>query len=89
MPAKSAALDRILEYAGSLDFEHEKRELESVLSTLTSHQELQEYIAKIRNRLTATVLQPVDVPMDDPNIQGMLEQNNTVVNGNKPSPVQP
>ena len=58
--AQRAAVERLVESAGTLEFEKEKQELAPVLEALKGRGELAEYEADIRARLAAKVVPPVD-----------------------------
>ena len=58
--AQRAAVGRLVESAGTLEFEKEKQELAPVLEALQGKGELADYGAAIRARLAAKVVTPVD-----------------------------
>jgi hypothetical protein len=56
--SRQAILDRLLDAAGTLEFEAEKYELELILPEVVNQPELAKYADQIRRRLSATVVVP-------------------------------
>jgi len=56
--ARKAALERLIEAAGQLNFEGEKRELAAVLPAIENQPQLDAYAQQIQGRLSATLLNP-------------------------------
>jgi len=58
LAARKAALERLIEAAGQLKFEAEKRELSAVLPAIDNQPQLDKYAQRIQERLSATLLTP-------------------------------
>lgn len=58
LAARKAVLERLLEAAGTQEFEKEKRELATILEVIKAQRQLSEYQERIRRRLSATLVTP-------------------------------
>lgn len=59
--ARRTALDRLLEYAGTLEFAKEKQELAAILTLISDQPQMDEYVQRIQRRVSATVLTPTRI----------------------------
>jgi hypothetical protein len=66
LEGKKAALDRLLDYAGTLDFQMEKALLETTLPLIAKQPELDGYRERIQQRLSATVVAPTGATVPTP-----------------------
>jgi hypothetical protein len=59
LEARKAALDRLIDEAGTLEFEQEKQQLSEILVNIRDQPELADYSGRIERRLSATIQSPI------------------------------
>jgi hypothetical protein len=67
--ARLTALDRLLECASTLDFAKEKQQLATILPLISNQPEMDKYVQRIQQRMSATVLTPAETTAPTPSIQ--------------------